>query len=341
MPAEGHPGLSNRRRWLTGAAWVAAAAAFPEARLLAQQARDFIIGPPVPDIAPTRLSERVWMIFSPDGFPTPENQGMMSNVTFVVTSQGVVILDSGSSLQIGQMAIRMIARVTDRPVVAVFNSHYHGDHWLGNHAFAQVWGPQLPIHALPGTIEAIKGTAGSSWRGLLERWTQQSTLGTQVVAPNTPVAHGQVLRWGDTSFRMHHYGTAHTPSDLCVEVVEDRVTMVGDIAMTNRIANMDDGSYRGTFKYYEALQKAVGAQLWVPGHGHAQRDLLQTYGQFLSGIWEPCLEAVRNEQTEDQAKAAVLRDSRVASRAAGMQGFTGNIGKYVSLAYLEAEREAF
>lgn len=341
MPAEGHPGLSNRRRWLTGAAWVAAAAAFPEARLLAQQARDFIIGPPVPDIAPTRLSERVWMIFSPDGFPTPENQGMMSNVTFVVTSQGVVILDSGSSLQIGQMAIRMIARVTDRPVVAVFNSHYHGDHWLGNHAFAQVSGPQLPIHALPGTIEAIKGTAGSSWRGLLERWTQQSTLGTQVVAPNTPVAHGQVLRWGDTSFRMHHYGTAHTPSDLCVEVVEDRVTMVGDIAMTNRIANMDDGSYRGTFKYYEALQKAVGAQLWVPGHGHAQRDLLQTYGQFLSGIWEPCLEAVRNEQTEDQAKAAVLRDPRVASRAAGMQGFAGNIGKYVSLAYLEAEREAF
>jgi ribulose 1,5-bisphosphate carboxylase large subunit-like protein len=72
---------------------------------------------------------------------------MMSNVTFVVTSAGVVILDSGSSLQIGQMAIRMIRRVTDLPVVAVFNSHYHGDHWLGNHAFAQTWGAQLPIHA--------------------------------------------------------------------------------------------------------------------------------------------------------------------------------------------------
>jgi glyoxylase-like metal-dependent hydrolase (beta-lactamase superfamily II) len=138
--------------------------AVPEVTLLAQQARDFIEGPPVPDIAPTRLSQRVWMIFSPDGFPTPQHQGMMSNVTFVVTSAGVVILDSGSSLQIGQMAIRMIRRVTDLPVGAVFNSHYHGDQWLGNHAFAKTWGAQMPIHALPGTIEAIKGTAGSSWR---------------------------------------------------------------------------------------------------------------------------------------------------------------------------------
>jgi glyoxylase-like metal-dependent hydrolase (beta-lactamase superfamily II) len=223
----------------------------------------------------------------------------------------------------------------------VFNSHYHGDHWLGNHAFAQTWGAQLPIHALPSTIEAIKGTAGSSWRGLLERWTNQSTLGTEVVPPNTPVVHGQVLRWGDTRFRLHHYGTAHTPSDLCVEVVEDRVTMVGDIAMTNRIANMDEGSYPGTFKYYEALSRAAGEQLWVPGHGQAQADLLRTYGQFMAGIWEPCLQAVKDGASEAQAKAAVLRDPRVASRAATMQGFEGNIGKYVSLAYLEAEKEAF
>jgi hypothetical protein len=61
----------------------------------------------------------------------------------------------------------------------------------------------------------------------------------------------------------------------------------------------------------------------------------------MAGIWEPCLQAVKDGQTEADAKAAVLRDPRVASRAAGMQGFDGNIGKYVSLAYLEAEKEAF
>jgi len=334
--------LSRRRLLLAGAATAAGATAlWPEARLLAQQVQDFVQGPPAPDIVPSRLSERVWMIFAKDGFPTAENQGMMANLFFAVGSAGVVVLESGGSLQIGEMALRMIRRITDKPVVAVFNSHYHGDHWLGNHAFANAYGPQLPIHALPHTIEKIRGTEGSAWRSLMERWTNQSTAGTRVVPPNTPVRHGQVLEFGDLRLRMHHHGTAHTPSDLCVEVLGEQVTVVGDIAMGNRIANIDDGSYPGTFRYFDALQAAAGPQLWAPGHGEPARDLLVSYGTFLRGIWEPCLQAVKDGQDEARARALVLADRRVAARAAGMQGFESNIGKYISLAYLEAEKEAF
>jgi glyoxylase-like metal-dependent hydrolase (beta-lactamase superfamily II) len=318
-----------------------AVALWPEARLLAEQAQEFIEGPSVVDIAPKQLSAHVWMIFSPDGFPTPENRGMMSNVIFVVTSAGVVVIDSGASLQIGQMAIRMIRKVTDKPVVAVFNSHYHGDHWLGNHAFVKGYGKQLPIYALQSTIDKLKGAEGNLWRSLMERWTNQSTLGTEVVLPNTAVKHGQVVQIGDVSFRMHHYGTAHTPSDLCVEIVQDKLTAVGDIAMANRIANMDEGSYPGTFKFYQALMAATGEQLWVPGHGQGSQDLLKTYGEFMAGIWEPCLQAVKDGKSESEARSMVLQDVRVMSRAKTMQGFEGNIGKYISLAYLEAEKEAF
>ena len=331
----------KRRQLLWASAAIGGAAMWPEARLLAQQAQDFVEGPPVADIPAKQLSPHVWMVFSPDGFPTVENRGMMSNVIFVVTSAGVVVIDSGASLQIGQMAIRMIRKVTDKPVVAVFNSHYHGDHWLGNHAFVKTYGDKLPIYALPSTIEKLKGAEGNLWRSLMERWTNQSTLGTQVVLPNTAVRHGQVIQIGDVTFRMHHYGTAHTPSDLCVEVVQDKVTAVGDIAMANRIANMDEGSYPGTFKYYKALHAATGDQLWVPGHGHARPDLLKTYGEFMAGIWEPCLKAVEDGKSEAEAKAAVLKDPRVAARAKTMDGFDGNIGKYISLAYLEAEKVAF
>ena len=46
-------------------------------------------------------------------------------------------------------------------------------------------------------------------------------------------------------------------------------------------------------------------------------------------------------KSEADAKAAVLKDPRVAARAKNMQGFEGNIGKYISLAYLEAEKLAF
>ena len=331
----------NRRQLMLAGAAVVSVAAWPEARLWAQQTQDFIEGPPVADIPAQRLSKHVWMIYSPDGFPTPENRGMMANIIFVVTPVGVVVIDSGASLQIGQMAIRMIRQVTPQPVVAVFNTHYHGDHWLGNHAFVKTYDDKLPIYSLASTITKLKGTEGNLWRNLMERWTNQSTIGTQVVIPNTSVQHGQVIQFGDVSLRMHHYGTAHTPSDLSVEVVQDKVTAVGDIAMTNRIANMDEGSYPGTFKYYKALMAATGEQLWVPGHGRARQDLLKTYGDFMAGIWEPSLKAVEDGKSEAEARAAVMKDTRVASRAKTMDGFDGNIGKYISLAYLEAEKVAF
>ena len=331
----------KRRHVLLASAGVAGVALLPEARLFAQQAQEFIEGPAVADIPAQQLSKHVWMIYSPDGFPTPQNRGMMANIIFVVTSVGVVVIDSGASLQIGQMAIRMIRKVTDKPVVAVFNSHYHGDHWLGNHAFVKTYGDKLPIYSLASSIAKLKGAEANLWRGLMERWTNQSTMGTQVVIPNTAVQHGQVIQFGDVSLRMHHYGTAHTPSDLSVEIVQDKVTAVGDIAMTNRIANMDEGSYPGTFKYYKALMAATGEQLWVPGHGRARQDLLKTYGDFMAGIWEPSLKAVEDGKSEAEARAAVLKDPRVASRAKTMDGFEGNIGKYISLAYLEAEKVAF
>lgn len=335
----------SRRRWLqavAGAGVVGAGlAAVPEVRLFAQQLQDFIEGPPVPDVKPERLTAHVWQIYAQDGFPTPENRGVMANVVFVVTSAGVVVLDSGCSLQHGEMAIRMIRTVTDKPVVAIFNSHYHGDHWLGNHAFVKTFGEALPIYALPHTIEQIKGAEGNLWRSLMERWTNQATMGTQVVAPNRAVQHGQTFTFGDVTLRMHHYGKAHTPSDLCVEVVQDRFTYVGDIAMENRIANIDDGSYPGTFKYYDALQQAAGEQIWWPGHGRGSRTLLKDYGTFLRGIWEPCVQAVKDGVPLERAKELVLKDPRVAARAKGMAGFDSNIGKYTSLAYLEAERELF
>jgi glyoxylase-like metal-dependent hydrolase (beta-lactamase superfamily II) len=336
------PAALKRRSFLGAAAvGMGAVGMWPELQTFAADVQDFLVGPPVKDIPPQQVSKHVWMIYAPDGFPTPENRGMMSNVSFVVTSAGVVILDSGSSLQIGQMAIRMIKKVTALPVIAVFNSHFHGDHWLGNHAFVEEYGTQLPIYALAKTIETIKGIEGNTWRLLMERWTNQSSAGTKSVAPTHVVTHGQKFKFGDVDLVLHHYGRAHTDADLCVEVVQDKVTSIGDIAMTNRIANIDDGSYMGTFKYYQAIKAAAGAQLWLPGHGQPAKDLLDSYGQFMAGIWEPCLQAVKDGKSEAEAKALVLKDPRVQKRAKDMQGFDSNIGKYTSLAYLEAEKEAF
>ncbi len=102
----------------------------------ARELDDFVRGPAIKDHPLRQVSKHVWMIFSPDGFPTPENQGMMCNISFVDTPKGIVVIDSGASVQIGEMAIRQLNKTLKKPVVAIVNTHYHGDHWLGNDAFA-------------------------------------------------------------------------------------------------------------------------------------------------------------------------------------------------------------
>jgi hypothetical protein len=57
---------------------------------------------------------------------------------------------------------------------------------------------------LAKTIETIKGIEGNTWRILMERWTNQSTVGTKAVAPNRVVTHGQKLKFGNLDFVMHH-----------------------------------------------------------------------------------------------------------------------------------------
>ena len=306
----------------------------------AREVEDFVRGPMVKDHPLRQVSKHVWMIFSPDGFPTPENQGMMCNITFVNTARGLVVVDSGASVQIGEMAIRQAQKAFNKPVVAVINTHYHGDHWLGNDAFATAH-KNVPIYAHPGTIREIQGIQGNLWRTLLEQWTNQATAGTRIVVPTQPLEHGNELKFGDVTLRMHHYGKAHTPSDICVEVVEDKLTCVGDVAMDRRIANMDDGSYLGTFKTYDALERNTRSTIWLPGHGEPGPDVLKWNRELFEGIYRSCEQAVKDGLPMDDAKAMVLKDPRVASRAKDTKGFETNLGKYVSLAYLEAETAGF
>lgn len=308
---------------------------------VAREVDDFVRGPALRDHPLHQVSPHVWMIHSPDGFPTPENQGMMCNLTFIDTAQGLVVVDSGASVQIGEMAIRQIRRQWQKPVVAIINTHYHGDHWLGNHAFVDAYGAELPIYAHPGTIREIEGVQGKLWRTLLEQWTNQATMGTRIVPPRLALEDGGQLRFGDVTLRLHHFGTAHTPYDLCVEVVEDQLTCVGDLAMDRRIANMDDGSYLGTLKAYAQLEQRTASRIWLPGHGEPGAGVLQWNRELFEGIYRPCEQAVKDGLPLEEAKALVLRDPRVASRARETKGFDMNIGKYVSLAYLEAEAASF
>ena len=57
-----------------------------------------------------------------------------NNPVIAIGDDGVVIIDSGSSTQIGQFILQKVAEITNKPITHVLTSHIHGDHWLGNYA---------------------------------------------------------------------------------------------------------------------------------------------------------------------------------------------------------------
>ena len=89
------------------------------------------------DYAPTKVAPHTWVIHGPLGDPSVANQGFMNNPAFIVTRDGFVVIDPGSSAQAGRMVLRQIRQLTDQPVTNVLNTHVHGDHWLGNEATFQ------------------------------------------------------------------------------------------------------------------------------------------------------------------------------------------------------------
>ena len=83
-----------------------------------------------------QVTTNTWVMHGPREFPTPENKGFMNNPAMIKTSEGLVIIDPGSTVHVGKDVLNKVKAISDEPVVAVFNTHIHGDHWLGNQAIA-------------------------------------------------------------------------------------------------------------------------------------------------------------------------------------------------------------
>ena len=105
-----------------------------------------------------QVSNHVWVIHGPLELPNEKNEGFMNNPAFIVTDGGVVVVDPGSSVHTGNMLLREIRKVTDKPVIAVFDTHVHGDHWLGNDAIKRAF-PEADIYAHDKTISMIEAGA--------------------------------------------------------------------------------------------------------------------------------------------------------------------------------------
>ncbi len=295
-------------------------------------------GPAVPDYPADRVSARTYVIHGPMGYPSPENQGFMNNPAFVLTDAGVVVVDPGSSVQSGEMVLRQIRKVTDKPVLALLNTHVHGDHWLGNHAFRDA-DSAVPIYGHPQMLAGVEKGAGEEWIDRMLRSTEGATAGTEVRGPNVAVGHGDEVTFGNVTFRFHHYGQAHSTSDLMIEVPEERLLFLADNVCNERVVRMDDGTFRGSVATIDSALAIPDIAVYVPGHGRtADAAFVHAYRDYLNGVYAAAEELYEQGMAPFEMKPVI--EQRLL-RFKDWIGFDDELGKHISLAVLEVEQAMF
>ncbi|MEN8169827.1 MAG: MBL fold metallo-hydrolase [Pseudomonadota bacterium] len=285
-----------------------------------------------------RLSDHIYVTHGPQEFPSPKTQGFMNNPGFIITDHGVVVVDPGSSVQIGNKLLASIANITSQAVVAVFNTHVHGDHWLGNQAIRQAY-PDVRIYAHQRMIERVEAGEGEEWIKLFNQLTRGATAGTRVVAPNIGLQGGEIIKIGDILFHIHHTGKAHSDTDIMIEIPKDRGIFLGDIVTNKRIqsARPTDGDIRGQIRAVEFVLKTDN-RWYIPGHGSSGgRELPQQQLIFLKKLYAS-VERHYKKGLADFEMRELVKQELIEYR--DWYNFE-ELGRVISSVYLRVEEDSF
>lgn len=284
-----------------------------------------------------KIANNTYFVYGPLEYPNKKNKGFMNNPGFVVTKTGVVVVDPGSSVQVGRMLLKHIKSITNKKVTHVLNTHIHGDHWLGNHAFVEV-NPKVIILAHPEMIKRAKAGGAELWVSLMSKSTGGASNGTRAIIPTKEIKDKQIIKVGGVQFKIHAPAKAHSFTDIMIEVVEEGVVFLGDNVLYQRLPRMDDATFSGNIK---ACQIAIDlrAKVYVPGHGvSGGSEIIKPFMTYLKIIHTEVAKHYEAGMTDFEMKPKILLKLEKYFKWAG---FNDEIGKHVSLAVLEYERDSF
>lgn len=180
---------------------------------------------------------------------------------FVVTDEGVTVIDSCATRARATALRRAIERTTTAPIRRLINTHAHGDHTYGNEVFGDA------------VIIGSKGCRAAMladpvrWSPVREQWWSPPPAWTDLAVRPPDVTIGSATTvWSDDrriELRPTH-GVAHTDHDVIVVV--DDVVFVGDLIFSGGTPLFLSGSITGYLEVLPQLRDFADRTL-VAGHG--------------------------------------------------------------------------
>jgi quinoprotein relay system zinc metallohydrolase 2 len=236
------------------------------------------------------------------------NRGDIANLSCIVGSSAVAVIDTGGSDLIGREFRKAIGRITGKPIRYVINTHMHPDHVMGNAAFA---GPDVKFvghRRLPAALYARKE---SYLKNARERLGADIFAGTEIITPTVLVDSDLELDLGDRKLLLRARPTAHTDNDLTIFDPNTATFFLGDLLFSGHIPTLD-GSLAGWLKLIPVLKTQPAARA-VPGHGPAAMPwpaAIDPVERYLSVLATDVRALIKDGKTIEDAVATAAQSER-------------------------------
>ena len=214
-------------------------------------------------LKPVKVAPDVYAFIGETGARTYENYGMNANTGFIVTGEGVVVIDSGSTYLSARAMHQAIRKITAQPVKYVINTGGQDHRWLGNGYFRE---RGAEIIASRRTRADMEERAEMQMNGL-RRELRKHLAGTKPEFPDHLFDTEETLRLGATEIRLLYFQGGHTPGDSVVWLPSSGVLFSGDLIFVDRLLGvLPMSNTRAWLASFEEIEK-LGPSIIVPGHG--------------------------------------------------------------------------
>jgi cyclase len=217
-----------------------------------------------------------------------------ANSTFLVTSAGVLVVDTGLNEQEGRKLLAEIRKISAAPVRYIVNTHYHPDHRGGN----SVVGPGATVISTAFTLsqEAGRDLAYSSTAGKI-------TLTDRMA-----------IYLGGHEIDIYFPGPGHTLGDVVVYFPQEHAIATGDLFLNGSCPAMDQGDMENWIATLDSMLK-LPLDAVVPGHfGLAGKEQLRRFRDYLADLRDQVLPLFRSgaslEQVQKRLNLSKYKDFR-------------------------------
>ena len=213
---------------------------------------------------PVEVIPHVWSAIGATAPPGYENSGHNNNLSFIVTGEGVVVINAGASYLLAKALHDEIKTISDEPVVLVINENAQGHAMLGN----GYWHEQkVPILAHKSAAPEWQKHGHDNLKRM-QNYNLEKAAKTVVQGPTEVFDEKREINLGRFSIQVLWLGLAHSPGDVVIYLPAKHLVISGDMAFHERLLPvMDDTQTKQWLESWERFE-ALNARYVIPGHGH-------------------------------------------------------------------------